>query len=112
MKQYKKAAVELEKSTIRFINYSSRIVHDILKEMSQTNFTAIQELRSIVPEKALAGSTFKINGKVKLEVYPHNTFLEWIGLLIKVLLGYIRVCRPNDTNVGHLVELSLETLQA
>jgi 4-hydroxy-4-methyl-2-oxoglutarate aldolase len=87
------------------------VVHDVMRAMGQRDFTLPAELRPILPERAMAGPAFTIEGKVDESADPHETLLAWTGLLSKAPAGAIWVSQPNDRLVAHMGELSAETLK-
>ncbi|MGO4715158.1 RraA family protein [Bradyrhizobium sp. 2TAF24] len=87
------------------------VVHDVMRGMGLRAFTLPAELRPILPEKAMAGPAFTIQGKVDPAADPHETLLAWTGLLSQAPAGSIWVSQPNDRVVAHMGELSAETLK-
>lgn len=87
------------------------VVHDVMRAMGLSAFTLPAELRPILPERAMAGPAFTIEGEVVPGVDPHQTLLAWTGLLSKAPAGSIWVSQPNDRVVAHMGELSAETLK-
>jgi regulator of RNase E activity RraA len=87
------------------------VVHDIMRSMGLRDFTLPSELRPLLPERALAGPAYTINGKVQAGCDAHETLLAWTGLLSKAPAGSIWTCQPNDRVVAHMGELSGETLK-
>lgn len=87
------------------------VIHDVMRAMGLRDFTLPAELRPLFPEKRLAGPAFTIDGRVDPRADPHQTLLEWTGLLSKAKPGHIWVSQPNDRIVAHMGELSAETLK-
>jgi 4-hydroxy-4-methyl-2-oxoglutarate aldolase len=87
------------------------VVHDVMRAKRLANFTLPPELRPIMPEKAIAGPAFTIEGKVVARGDAHETLLAWTDLLSKAPAGCVWVSQPNDRIVAHMGELSAETLQ-
>ncbi|MDB5506839.1 MAG: Methyltransferase [Devosia sp.] len=87
------------------------VVHDVMRAMGHSNFTLPPELRPILPEQAMAGPAFTIEGQVVPGADAHETLLAWTGLLSKAPTGSIWVSQPNDRIVAHMGELSAETLK-
>lgn len=87
------------------------VVHDVMRAMGLHDFTLPPELRPILPERAMAGPAFTIEGMVDESADPHQTLLAWTGLLSKAPVGAIWVSQPNDRVVAHMGELSAETLK-
>jgi regulator of RNase E activity RraA len=75
------------------------------------DFTLPSELRPILPEQAMAGPAFTIEGRVDASADAHETLLAWTGLLSQAPAGSIWVSQPNDRVVAHMGELSAETLK-
>lgn len=86
------------------------VVHDVMRGMGQRDFTFPPELRPILPERAMAGPAFTIEGVTSSAFDPHETLLAWTGLLSQAPGGHVWVCQPNDRIVAHMGELSAETL--
>jgi len=87
------------------------VVHDVMRAMGLRDFTFPAELRPLMPEKALAGPAFTIEGKVVPGADAHETLFAWTGLLSKAPSGSVWVSQPNDRVVAHMGELSAETLK-
>lgn len=86
------------------------VVHDVMRAMGLRDFTLPPSLRPLIPEKSLAGPAFTIRGRTNPSADPHETLLQWTGLLSKAPSGSVWVCQPNDRTVAHMGELSAETL--
>ena len=87
------------------------VIHEVMRAMGLRDFTLPAELRPLFPERRLAGPAFTIDGRVDPRADPHQTLLEWTGLLSKAKPGHIWVSQPNDRIVAHMGELSAETLK-
>jgi regulator of RNase E activity RraA len=87
------------------------VVHDVMRAMGLRDFTLPAELRPILPEQAMAGPAFTIEGRVDPNADAHQTLLAWTGLLSQAPAGSIWVSQPNDRVVAHMGELSAETLK-
>jgi regulator of RNase E activity RraA len=87
------------------------VVHDVMRAMGLRDFTLPSELRPILPEQAMAGPAFTIEGRVDANADAHETLLAWTGLLSQAPAGSIWVSQPNDRVVAHMGELSAETLK-
>ena len=97
--------------TTRLSTCYTGVVHDVMRGMGLRDFTLPPELRPLFPEQRLAGPAFTIDGKVDPDADPHETLLQWTGLLSKAKPGHIWVSQPNDRIVAHMGELSAETLR-
>jgi 4-hydroxy-4-methyl-2-oxoglutarate aldolase len=89
----------------------SGVVHDIMRAMGLRNFTLPSEITPLMPEKTLCGPAFTIEGRIDDTADPHQTLLEWTGLLSKAPSGHIWVCQPHTHELAQMGELSAETLQ-
>jgi regulator of RNase E activity RraA len=87
------------------------VLHDVMRGMGLRDFTLPPELRPILPERAMAGPAFTIEGKVVPGADAHETLLAWTGLLSEAPAGSVWVSQPNDRVVAHMGELSAETLK-
>ena len=95
----------------RLVACYTGVLHDVMRAMGLRDFTLPPELRPILPEQALAGPAFTIEGKVVVDGDPHETLLAWTGLLSQAPAGSVWVSQPNDRIVAHMGELSAETLK-
>ena len=89
----------------------SGVVHDIMRGMGLRNFTLPHDIMPLMPEKTLCGPAFTIEGRPDDAADPHETLLQWTGLLSKAKSGHIWVCQPNTLEIALMGELSAETLQ-
>lgn len=96
--------------TTRLERCYSGVVHDTMRAMGFRDFTFPVELRPIMPERAMAGPAYTIEGRTDAAADPHQTLLEWTGLLSRARPGHVWVCQPNDRTVAHMGELSAEAL--
>lgn len=87
------------------------VIHDVMRGMGLRDFVLPPDLRPILPERAMAGPAFTILGRVDPSADPHDTLLQWTGLLSRAPAGSIWVSQPNDRVVAHMGELSAETLK-
>jgi 4-hydroxy-4-methyl-2-oxoglutarate aldolase len=99
-----------DRTTERLARCYTGVVHDVMRGMGLRDFTFPAELRPLFPERVLAGPVFTILGKTG-DFDPHETLLEWTGLLSKAKPGHIWVSQPSDRAVAHMGELSAETLK-
>jgi regulator of RNase E activity RraA len=95
----------------RLANCYTGVVNDVMRAMGRRDFTLPPDLRPIMPERAMAGPAFTIEGRVVKDGDAHETLLAWTGLLSQAPSGSIWVCQPNDRMVAHMGELSAETLK-
>lgn len=86
------------------------VVHDVMRAMGIRDVTLPPALRPLIPASPLAGPAFTIRGRTDPAADPHETLLQWTGLLSRAPAGSVWVCQPNDRTVAHMGELSAETL--
>ncbi len=104
-------AAPSDSSSERLCRCYTGVVHDVMRAMGQSNFTLPPEIRPIIPERAIAGPAFTIDGQVRPGADAHETLLAWTGLLSQCPAGHIWSAQPNDRIVAHMGELSAETLK-
>src|SRR5581483_4297109 len=97
--------------TERLANLYTRAVHDVLRAMSHGNCVLPPEIRALDPAKKLAGEVCTVSGHIDQTLDPHQTLVQWTGLLSKAPAGKVLVCQPNTHRVALMGELSAETLQ-
>jgi len=95
----------------RLQNCYTGVVHDVMRAMGLRDFTLPPRLRPLMPERAMAGPAFTIQGRVDPTADAHETLLAWTGLLSKCPAGHLWVSQPSDRTVAHMGELSAETLR-
>lgn len=88
------------------------VLHDVMRDAGLRDFVLPPEIRPILPDRRLCGPAFTILGNMVDGADPHQTLLEWTGLLSSAPAGHIWVCQPNDHTIAHMGELSAETLQS
>jgi 4-hydroxy-4-methyl-2-oxoglutarate aldolase len=89
----------------------SGAVYDVLRSMGYPNQALPNAIRPIDVHTKLAGSIYTVNGRYDESMDPHETLLQWTGLLSKAPKGSVVICQPNDDTLAHMGELSSETLQ-
>lgn len=95
----------------RLENCYSGAVHDVLRAMGYTNQTLPNNIRPIDLDSKLTGPVYTVSGRYDETLDPHQTLLQWTGLLSKAPRGSVVICQPNDNTLAHMGELSTETLQ-
>ncbi|MBK8017034.1 MAG: RraA family protein [Betaproteobacteria bacterium] len=85
-------------------------VHDVLRGMGYPNCVLPPEIRALDPSRKLAGEIYTVSGHVDNTRDPHETLLEWTGLLSRAPSGKVLVCQPNTHAIALMGELSAETL--
>jgi regulator of RNase E activity RraA len=94
----------------KLITCYTGVVNDIMRGRGLRNFTLPSDIRPLVPDAVLCGPAFTIEGRIDESADPHETLLAWTGLLSAAPSGHIWVSQPHDNTVGHMGELSAETL--
>jgi 4-hydroxy-4-methyl-2-oxoglutarate aldolase len=89
----------------------SGAVYDVLRSMGYPNQALPNAIRPIDVHTKLAGSIYTVNGRYDESMDPHETLLQWTGLLSKAPKGSVVICQPNDDTLAHMGELSSKTLQ-
>ncbi len=85
-------------------------VHDVLRAMGHPNCVLPSEIKALDPVKKLAGEVYTVSGHIDQSRDPHDTLVQWTGLLSKAPAGKVLVCQPNTHMVALMGELSAETL--
>ena len=85
-------------------------VHDVLRAMGHPNCVLPHTIKPLDPKRKLAGEIYTINGRFDETLDPHDTLVQWTGLLSKAPPGKVLVCQPNTLAVALMGELSAETL--
>jgi len=85
-------------------------VHDVLRGMDHANCVLPNEIAPLDPGKKLAGEIYTVSGHIDQTREPHDTLVQWTGLLSKAPSGKVLVCQPNTHMVALMGELSAETL--
>ena len=89
----------------------SGAVYDVLRAIGYEQQTLPKEIRPLDIDKKLAGQVYTVSGHYDDALDPHETLLQWTGLLSKAPKGSVVICQPNDDTLSHMGELSSETLQ-
>jgi regulator of RNase E activity RraA len=85
-------------------------VHDVLRGMGHGNCVLPPGIRPLDPAKKLAGEIYTVSGHIDQTRDPHDTLVQWTGLLSRAPAGKVLVCQPNTHRVALMGELSAETL--
>ena len=86
-------------------------LYDVLRAMGHPNCVLPAGIRPLDPALKVAGPVFTVSGRYDESLDPHQTLLEWTGLLSKAPSGSVVVCQPHDSTLAHMGELSAETLK-
>lgn len=85
-------------------------VHDVLRAMGHANCVLPNEIAPLDPTRKVAGEIYTVSGHIDQTLDPHDTLVQWTGLLSKAPGGKVLVCQPNTHMVALMGELSAETL--
>jgi regulator of RNase E activity RraA len=85
-------------------------VHDVLRGMGHGRCVLPSTIKPLDPTKKLTGEIYTVSGHVDLTRDPHDTLVQWTGLLSKAPAGKVLVCQPNNHEIALMGELSAETL--
>lgn len=102
---------KIESLSDRLEKCYSGAVHDVLRAMGYLNQTLPNTIRPIDLDSKLTGPIYTVSGRYDETLDPHETLLQWTGLLSKAPKGSVVICQPNDNTLAHMGELSTETLQ-
>jgi 4-hydroxy-4-methyl-2-oxoglutarate aldolase len=86
-------------------------VHDVLRAMGHAQCVLPAAIKALDPARKLAGEVYTVSGHIDQTRDPHDTLVQWTGLLSKAPSGKVLVCQPNTYMVALMGELSAETLQ-
>jgi regulator of RNase E activity RraA len=85
-------------------------VHDVLRAMGQGPCVLPSTIKPLDPNKKLTGEVYTVSGHMDMTRDPHDTLVQWTGLLSKAPPGKVLVCQPNNHEIALMGELSAETL--
>jgi regulator of RNase E activity RraA len=102
---------EIKSLSDRLEKCYSGAVHDVLRAMGYANQTLPNTIRPIDLDSKLTGQIYTVSGRYDETLDPHETLLQWTGLLSKAPKGRVVICQPNDNTLAHMGELSTETWQ-
>ncbi|MGX1930959.1 RraA family protein [Flagellimonas sp. 2504JD4-2] len=89
----------------------SGAVYDVLRAMGYPKQVLSSNIRPLDVNNKLAGQIFTISGEYNDSLEPHDTLLQWTGMLSKAPEDSVVICQPNDGTLAHMGELSAETMQ-
>lgn len=101
---------DTDKLTERLAAIYTGAVHDVLRGMGHANCVLPNEIKPLDPTRKLAGEVYTVSGHIDQTREPHDTLVQWTGLLSKAPSGKVLVCQPNTHMVALMGELSAETL--
>ena len=85
-------------------------VHDVLRGMGHGRCVLPPAIKPLDPAKKLAGEVYTVSGHIDLTRDPHDTLVQWTGLLSRAPPGKVLVCQPHTYEIALMGELSAETL--
>ena len=85
-------------------------VHDVLRSMDQGPCVLPSTIKPLDPTRKLTGEVYTVSGHMDMTLEPHDTLVQWTGLLSKAPSGKVLVCQPNNHEIALMGELSAETL--
>ncbi|MDJ1006597.1 MAG: RraA family protein [Paracoccaceae bacterium] len=88
------------------------VVHDVMRARGLRDFTLPPRITPLQPEMTLCGPAWTVEGAIDEAADPHQTLLDWTGLLSKAASGHIWCAQPNNHLIAQMGELSAETLHA
>ena len=94
----------------RLLNCYAAAVHDVLRGMGYERCVLPSNIRPLDPARKLAGEIYTVSGHIDFTRDPHDTLVQWTGLLSKAPAGKVLVCQPNTYDIALMGELSAETL--
>ncbi len=89
----------------------SGALHDVMRAKGLKNFVLPADILPLVDGDKLAGPIYTVEGKSADDFDPHETLLEWTGLLSKAPGGHVIICQPNTHEIALMGELSAEVLK-
>ena len=89
----------------------SGAVYDVLRAAGKADQVLPPTLRPLDAASKLSGRVYTVSGHFDATLDPHETLLQWTGLLSKAPRDSVVICQPNDSTLAHMGELSAETLQ-
>jgi regulator of RNase E activity RraA len=94
----------------RLMGCYAAAVHDVLRAMGQGPCVLPSTIKPLDPTKKLTGEIYTVSGHMDMTREPHDTLVQWTGLLSKAPPGKVLVCQPNNHEIALMGELSAETL--
>jgi len=86
------------------------VVHDVMRTMGLRNFILPHRIAPLQPELTLAGPVFTVEGRPDAAADPHETLVDWTGLLSRAPPGHVWCAQPHTERIAQMGELSAETL--
>ena len=67
----------------RLLNCYAAAVHDVLRGMGYERCVLPPNIRPLDPARKLAGEIYTVSGHIDFTRDPHDTLVQWTGLLSK-----------------------------
>ena len=94
----------------RLMTCYAAAVHDVLRGMGHGRCVLPSAIKPLDPATKLAGEVCTVSGHIDLTRDPHDTLVQWTGLLSRAPPGKVLVCQPHTYDIALMGELSAETL--
>ncbi len=94
----------------RLMSCYAAAVHDVLRGMGAGPCVLPSGIKPLDPTRKLAGEVYTVSGHIDVTRDPHDTLVQWTGLLSRAPPGKVLVCQPNTHEIALMGELSAETL--
>jgi regulator of RNase E activity RraA len=101
---------QLKDLATRLLACYAAAVHDVLRGMGHGRCVLPSAIKPLDPTKKLTGEVYTVSGHVDMTRDPHDTLVQWTGLLSRAPAGKVLVCQPNTHEIALMGELSAETL--
>jgi 4-hydroxy-4-methyl-2-oxoglutarate aldolase len=96
----------------RLMQCYAAAVHDVLRSMNAGPCVLPTGIKPLDPTRKLTGEVYTVSGHIDTTRDPHDTLVQWTGLLSRAPAGKVLVCQPHTHEIALMGELSSETLHA
>ncbi len=87
------------------------ILFDVMRALDIPAGVLPPGITALDRERSLAGPVWTVHGALVPTAEPHETLLDWTGLLSRAPAGSVVVCQPENHEIALMGELSSETLK-
>jgi regulator of RNase E activity RraA len=94
----------------RLMSCYAAAVHDVLRGIGAGPCVLPSGIKPLDPTRKVTGEVYTVSGHVDVTRDPHDTLVQWTGLLSRAPPGKVLVCQPNTHEIALMGELSAETL--
>ena len=98
--------------TNRLTHCYAAAVHDVLRGMNAGPCVLPPSIKPLDPARKLTGEVYTVSGHIDTTRDPHDTLVQWTGLLSRAPAGKVLVCQPHTHDIALMGELSSETLHS